>query len=235
MKRVAIVQSNYVPWKGYFDLIADVDEFVLLDTVQYTTGSWRNRNRVKTRSGVRWLSIPITRGPLGRAINEVEAGDPAWHLRHWRILTEAYREAPHWAEAAPFLERLYQGCESTRLSAINRHFLEGICAFLGIPARFSRAEDYHPVGSSTERVVDLCRKAGAGQYVTGPAARAYLDESLFRDAGIEVVWFDYSGYPEYPQLHPPFDHQVSILDLIVHTGPAAARYLKCAASTSIRS
>jgi WbqC-like protein family len=229
VKRIAIVQSNYIPWKGYFDLIADVDEFILLDNVQFTTGSWRNRNRIKTATGVRWLSIPITRGPLNRSINEVEANDPDWHLRHWRILTEAYREAPYWAETAPILERLYQGCESVRLSAINRHFLEGICAVLGIPANFSRAEDYRPTGSSTERVVDLCRKAGADQYVTGPAARAYLDEGLFHDAGIDVVWFDYSGYPEYPQLHPPFDHRVSVLDLIVHTGPAAARYLRHAA------
>lgn len=230
MKRVAILQSNYIPWKGYFDLIAHVDEFILLDTVQYTAGNWRNRNRIKTATGVRWLSIPIRRGPLNRPINEVQTSDPDWHLKHWRILTQAYCKAPHFATMAPALEQLYQECGSTRLSAINRHFLEGICTIVGIPVNFSRAEDYGPTGSKTERVVDLCRKAGAAQYLTGPAARAYLDEGLFEEAGIEVRWFDYSGYPEYPQLHPPFDHQVTILDLIVNTGPAATRYLKFAAS-----
>ncbi|WP_345350519.1 WbqC family protein [Actinoallomurus liliacearum] len=235
MKRVAIVQSNYIPWKGYFDLIAAVDEFILLDNVQFTTRDWRNRNRIKTASGVRWLSIPVIRGARNRPINEVESGDPDWRLEHWRILTEAYRRAPHWADAAPILERLYQGCESTRLSTINRHFLEGVCDILRIRAEFSRAEDYDPTGTKTERLVDLCVKAGADEYVTGPAARAYLDESLFHDAGIDVRWFDYSGYPEYPQVHPPFDHQVSILDLIVNTGPAAARYLKFAAPASTRS
>ncbi|MCO5998404.1 WbqC family protein [Actinoallomurus rhizosphaericola] len=226
MKRVAILQSNYVPWKGYFDLIAYVDEFILLDNVQYTAGNWRNRNRIKTEAGARWLSIPISRGPLSRLINEVTVSDPDWHLRHWRILTQAYRKAPCFGEMAPAIEELYRTCASVRLSAINRHFLEGICALLGIRANLSRAEDYAPAGSRTERVLDLCRKARADEYVTGPAARAYLDEQLFQDAGIEVRWFDYSGYPEYSQLHPPFDHQVTILDLIVNTGPAAARYLK---------
>jgi hypothetical protein len=221
-----MVQSNYIPWKGYFDLIAHVDEFILLDDVQYTQYDWRNRNRIKTATGLRWLTIPIKRRSLSMLINEATTSEPEWHIRHWRILEQAYRKAPFFDEVAPALEELYRRCESNSLSAINRHFLEGICAILGIPANFSRSEDYGVVGSRTERVVDLCQKAGADQLLTGPAARAYFDESLFRQAGIEIQWFDYSGYPEYPQLHPPFEHRVTVLDLILNTGPAAARYLK---------
>ncbi|MFF0308453.1 WbqC family protein [Streptosporangium sp. NPDC004379] len=228
MKRVAIVQSNYIPWKGYFDLIAGVDEFILLDDVQYTDRDWRNRNRIKTATGPRWLSIPLRSGPRGRLISEMTVADPGWNAAHWRILAQSYRKAPCFDEFAPVLERLYLECGGDRLSEVNRHFLEGICSILGIGTELRRSADYRAVGTRTERLVDLCRKAGATQYVTGPAARAYLDEDLFRRAGIGVRWFDYSGYPEYPQLHPPFDHQVSVLDLILNTGPKAAEHLKTA-------
>ncbi|MFJ2029973.1 WbqC family protein [Streptosporangium sp. NPDC087985] len=226
MKRVAIVQSNYIPWKGYFDLIAGVDEFILLDEVQYTDRDWRNRNRIKTATGLRWLSIPLNRGPRSQLINEVTIADPNWSVVHWRVLTQAYRRAPYFDEFASALERLYRGCGSDRLSEINKHFLDGLCLILGIKANLRWSTDYETTGSKTERLVDLCQKAGACQYVTGPAARAYLDEGLFRRAEIEVRWFDYSGYPEYPQLHPPFDHRVSILDLIFNTGPNAVEHLK---------
>jgi hypothetical protein len=226
MKRVAIVQSNYIPWKGYFDLIAHVDEFILFDNVQYTYHNWRNRNCIKTATGLRWLTIPIRSGPLSRLINEVTVSDAKWNMRHWGILEQAYRKAPFFDEVAPALQDLYRRCESNRLSEINSHFLRGICAIIGIPANFSRSEDYGAAGTKTERVVDLCQKAGADQYVTGPAARAYLDEGLFRKAEIDLQWFDYSGYREYPQLHPPFEHGVTVLDLIFNTGPAVAQYLK---------
>ncbi|GAA3429653.1 WbqC family protein [Streptosporangium nondiastaticum] len=226
MKRVAIVQSNYIPWKGYFDLIAGVDEFILLDDVQYTDRDWRNRNRIKTATGPRWLSIPLRSGPRSRLISEMTVADPGWNVAHWRILTQTYRRAPCFDESAPALERLYLECGSDRLSEVNRHFLEGICSILGIGTELRPSADYRAAGTKTERLVDLCRKAGATEYVTGPAARAYLDEDLFRREGIGVRWFDYSGYPEYPQLHPPFDHRVSVLDLILSTGPKAAEHLK---------
>ncbi|MFI7029678.1 WbqC family protein [Microbispora rosea] len=228
MKRVAIVQSNYIPWKGYFDLIAHVDEFILFDDVQYTDRDWRNRNLIKTAAGPKWLSVPVRRGPRSRLINEVVASDMEWPRAHWLLLAQTYRKAPCFEEVAPAVERLYLDCRAERLSDINRHFLQGLLDLLGIPATLSRAEDYGAAGTKTERLVDLCRKAGADEYLTGPAARAYLDESLFDRSGIGVRWFDYSGYPEYPQAHPPFDHHVSVLDLIFNTGPAAAGYLKSA-------
>ncbi|GAA3520177.1 hypothetical protein FHR32_000066 [Streptosporangium album] len=230
MKRVAIVQSNYIPWKGYFDLIAHVDEFILLDEVQYTDRDWRNRNRIKTAMGSRWLSIPLKRGPRSQLINEATIADPNWNVVHWRALTQAYRKTAYFDEFAPVLEKLYRECGSERLSEINKHFLEGLCSALGIQADLQWSTKYDTAGSKTERLVDLCQKAGACEYVTGPAARAYLNESLFRRAGIKLRWFDYSGYPEYPQLHPPFDHQVSVLDLIFNTGPDAVGHLKIATS-----
>jgi hypothetical protein len=228
MKRVAIVQSNYIPWKGYFDLIAHVDEFILLDDVQYTNRDWRNRNRIKTATGPIWLSIPIRHGSRSQLINEATATDQSWRIKHWRALTHAYRRAPYFDEYAMVLEKMYRECPGDRLSEINGHFLEGICSLLGVQANLRQSTNYGATGSKTERLIDLCRKSGATQYVSGPAARAYLDETLFQNAGIEVQWFDYSGYREYPQLHPPFDHHMSVLDLIFSTGPNAKRYLKIA-------
>ncbi|GII63267.1 hypothetical protein Skr01_33520 [Sphaerisporangium krabiense] len=228
MKRVAIVQSNYIPWKGYFDLIAHVDEFILLDDVQYTNRDWRNRNLIKTAAGPSWLSIPVRQSSRSQLINESTIVYPAWNVKHWRTLMHAYRRAPYFDEYATVLEKMYLECETSSLSEINRHFLEGICSILDIHTDLRPSADYGATGSKTERLLDLCQKSGATQYVSGPAARVYLDESLLRNAGIDVLWFDYEGYREYPQLHPPFHHHVSVVDLIFNTGPTAKKYLKVA-------
>ena len=226
-KKVAIVQSNYIPWKGYFDMIRQVDEFILLDSVQYTRRDWRNRNRIKTPEGVIWLTIPVkAAGRYLQSIRETEISDPGWAEHHWTTLKRAYGRAPHFAPIAPRLEALYGNASRCRLlSEVNRLFLRDLCVMLAIPTRITADSDYHPTGTKTERLVGLCRAAGATEYLSGPAARDYIAPELFHDAGIRLSWMDYTGYPEYPQLHPPFDHAVSILDLIVHTGPDAMRHL----------
>jgi hypothetical protein len=220
------MQSNYIPWKGYFDLIGLVDEFVLLDDAQYTKRDWRNRNLIKTPAGVKWLTIPVRKGPIERRIDEVVVADPGWGSRHWSSLRANYVRAPYFDLYRAELEPLFLDPTETRLSRINRGFLDAVCKLLGIGTRIRWSTDYEPRGARTERLVDLCRQAGATRYLTVPNTRAYLDESLFERAGIAVDWMDYSGYPEYPQLHGPFEHRVSVLDLLFNTGPDAPRYLK---------
>ena len=226
--RVAIVQSNYVPWKGYFDLIAAVDELILLDDVQYTRRDWRNRNRIKTPEGVRWLTIPVrTRGAYLQRIEDVTVADPGWGRRHWETLRRSYRGSPHFQRYAPELERLYAGGEEDeRLTAINERFLRRLCEWLEIPARLTRSSGRGEADGRTQRLVRLCLDAGADHYVSGPAARAYLEESQFARAGITVSYMSYAGYPQYPQPHGPFEHAVSVLDLLLNTGPDAPRYMK---------
>jgi hypothetical protein len=224
MKRVAIVQSNYVPWRGYFDLISCVDEFILLDDVQYTTRDWRNRNLIKTPEGTAWLTIPV-RGGQGQRIDEVEIADPRWGEAHLRTLAHAYRAAPCFERCEPWLSALYLDAPAM-LSDVNRSFLERICAELGIGTTLTHARDYGAEGAKSSRLLELCLRAGATEYVSGPAARAYLDRELFAGAGVRVRWFEYPAYPEYPQLHPPFEPRVSILDLLFHTGGQAPRYLR---------
>lgn len=226
-KRVAIVQSNYIPWKGYFDLINLVDEFILFDDVQYTRRDWRNRNRIKTPAGPAWLTIPVrAKGRFDRPIREIEIDDLDWGASHWRAIAHNYARAPYFRAYRDRLEPLWTEAREPLLSQVNERFLSALCGLLGIRTRLTRSMDYHVVAGKTERLVELCRQAGAAVYLSGPAARSYLDEEPFRQAGIVVEWMDYAGYPEYRQLFPPFDHYLSVVDLILNEGPAASRFLK---------
>jgi len=226
-RSVAIVQSCYIPWKGYFDLIASVDEFILFDDRQFTRRDWRNRNKVKTPQGAQWLTIPVeTKGKYLQRIDETLIGDPGWARQHWKTIAHNYAAAPCFAEYRERLEALFESATDRRLSVVNRHFLEAINDLLGIRTTLSWSTDYEAEGTRSERLLSLCRAAGATHYLSGPSARSYLDEQLFADAGVDVSYFDYDGYPEYEQLHPPFDHNVTILDLILNTGSDAPRYMK---------
>lgn len=227
MKSVAIVQSNYIPWKGYFDLIGGVDHFVLYDDVQYTTYSWRNRNRIKTPTGLQWLTVPIWHTHLAQTIQETRVADTVWPKKHWHALEHNYSRAPFFRAHRDFFEELYLNTRSTHLSEVNFRFLRAICGLLGIQTEFSRSGDYRLAAGKIERVVDLCRQVGADVFLSGPTARPYINEPLFTAAGIRVAWMDYGGYPEYPQRFcPPFVHEVSIVDLIFNVGAAdAPRYM----------
>jgi hypothetical protein len=227
--RVAIVQSNYIPWKGYFDLIAGVDTFVLYDDVQYTRRDWRNRNRIKTAQGAQWLTIPVqVSGRYHQAIRDVAVDEPTWAETHWRTIVHHYRKAPAFAHHAPALERLYGTVPGNLLSGINRHFLEGICALLEIRTPLRSSSEFALEGDATGRLIGMCAQLGATTYVSGPSARDYLDEARFAAAGIAVEWARYDGYREYRQLYPPFDHYVSIVDLLLNEGAAAREFLRCA-------
>ncbi|RPH38353.1 hypothetical protein EHM92_00280 [bacterium] len=229
MKRVAVLQSNYIPWKGYFDLMSRVDEFIVYDNVQMTNNDWRNRNVIKTADGLKWITIPF-RHRFGQRIDETEVATSSWARRHWLTLEQNYRSASWFAEYAPALKQLYDEMVDERLlSRINCRFLVWICSVLGIRTRLTRSSEYKIEGDRLERLVNLCVQAGATEYLSGPAAKDYLDEKRFAEAGIAVRYMDYSGYPEYPQLHGAFDHRVSILDLILNAGPDAFRYMRAAA------
>lgn len=227
-KRVAIVQSNYIPWKGYFDLIHSVDELVLFDDVQYTRRDWRNRNRIKTPQGPAWLTVPVNaKGNYHEPIRTITVSDPSWAARHWKSLATHYGKARRFHSCAETVERVYQACEGdTHLSAINHRWITALCGLLDIATTITWSMDYTLEPDRTERLVGICRQAGASTYLSGPAARSYIDPTRFEAAGVELEYFDYSGYPEYGQLNPPFDHFVTVLDLLFNEGPdEAPRYM----------
>lgn len=227
MKRLAIVQSNYIPWKGYFDLIGLADEFLIYDEVQFTKRDWRNRNQIKTAQGPRWLTIPVvSKGRYLQSIAETEIAEP-WAVEHWRAITHAYARAPHFAALGPRMGALYERVAAVdRLSAVNLAFMTEICAILGIETPIRPSSDYASAGAKTDRLVSLCRAAGATHYLSGPSARAYIEPEKFTAAGIVLEYMDYSGYPVYPQLFGEFIHGVTILDLLFNTGPDARRFMK---------
>lgn len=225
-KSIAIVQSNYIPWKGYFDLINSVDEFILFDDMQYTRRDWRNRNRIKTPKGSTWLTIPVNaKGKYHQKICETRISDAQWNELHWLTLRHNYAKSLYFKEYADTFERLYEGATQPTLSQVNYHFLSEICSLLRIQTKLSWSMDYSLEEGKTERLVKLCRQAGASEYLSGPSAQGYIDEQLFSDAGIALHYIDYSNYPEYEQCFPPFDHYVSIIDLIFNTGPEITRYM----------
>lgn len=228
MKRVAILQSNYIPWKGYFDIINMVDEFILYDDVQYTQHDWRNRNKIVTRDGLVWLIIPINnKGKFGQKISEAKVLNNKWVDKHWRSIQYSYAKAEYFDQYAERIGSVYEACRNeVFLSRINYRFITEICDILGIKTKITWSSDYKLADGKTERLVQLVKDAGGGYYLSGPAAKDYIEEELFVQAGITLDWMDYSGYPEYAQLSDTFEHGVSILDLIFNEGPDACRYMR---------
>ena len=227
MTKVAICQSNYIPWKGYFDLISAVDEFILYDDMQYTRRDWRNRNKIKTPQGVQWLTVPVlAKGKYLQKICETEIDGSEWASTHWRSLSQNYRRSSHFEEIAEWLEPLYRVESVSHISQLNRRFIEAICNYLGIQTRIKNSWDYQLVEGKTERLANLCEQAGGTEYISGPAARGYIEERAFSDLGIKLTWFDYSDYPPYPQLWGEFVHGVTILDLLFNCGKNASLYMR---------
>jgi hypothetical protein len=226
-KKVAILQSNYIPWKGYFDMIAAVDEFILYDDMQYTRRDWRNRNQIKTPQGLQWLTVPVlVKGKYHQEIRETEIDGTAWAAAHWKALVQNYKRTPHFEGVTAWLEPIYVGESFTHISELNRRLIEQVCAYLGINTKITNSWDYNLADGKTERLAALCRQAGGTEYISGPAAKDYVEEQVFSDLNIKLTWFDYAGYPEYPQQWGDFVHGVTILDLLFNCGPDAHQFMR---------
>ncbi|MFM2153330.1 MAG: hypothetical protein RL199_1765 [Pseudomonadota bacterium] len=222
-RRVAVLQSNYLPWKGYFDIIAAVDLFVFYDDVPYSKNTWRNRNLVKTPRGTEWLTVPV-RAAAGTLICDVEVASSAWRRKHIATLDANYARAPHWQSYRPLVCSVLER-DWTRLSELNRTLIEALTRALGIATPLADSRSFRAEGHKQDRLLSLLCDVGATHYLSGPAARDYIDETAFEQAGIVLEWMQYDGYPEYAQFHPPFVHGVTVLDLLAHTGPDAARHM----------
>ena len=208
-------------------MIAAVDEFILYDDMQYTRRDWRNRNQIKTPHGPQWLTVPVqVKGKYHQKIKETTIDGSDWASVHWKSLNQNYRRAPYFDEIAGWLEPLYLANSYTHLSHLNRRFIEAVCGYLGIKTIFSNSWDYNLCDGKTERLADLCAQAGGTEYISGPAAKDYIDEKVFIERGIKLTWFDYSGYQEYPQLWGAFIHPVTILDLLFNCGKDSFKYMR---------
>lgn len=223
-----ILQPSYIPWRGYFHQIAKADVFVFYDDVQYDTRGWRNRNRIKTPDGSRWLTIPVhSAGAQTKhiPINEIEiTWNTPWNREHLKTLTHSYLKAPFFKQSQPLLDELY---------SLNNHLLAdftisttiSIARHLGLNnTRFIRSSELDVSGTKTDRLIAVLKKVRADHYISGPSAADYIEESKFSDNNIILEYMEYN-YPEYPQLYPPYDPYVSILDLIFMEGAESLRYI----------
>lgn len=223
-----ILQPSYIPWRGYFDQIRKADCFIFFDDVQYDRRGWRNRNRVKTPRGCQWLTIPVHSGGCQiehTPIRDIRiCADADWQAKHWRTLEHCYHRAPFFERYAPLLKPFYER-HWEFLCDLTIEFTITLAHELGFRhTRFLRASEFAASGSKSERLLDLLNRAGATHYLTGPAAQEYLEPEKFAKAGITIEYMRYD-YPPYRQLYPPYEAQVSIVDLLFMTGPRANEFI----------
>jgi hypothetical protein len=224
--RVAIHQPHYLPWLGYLAKWAAADVFVFLDTVQYENNGWQNRNRIKTRDGVAWLTVPV-HAPLGTPILDVRVDRrQPWRRRHLRAIEHAYADAPCFGRFREELAELYAG-EWDALGALAVASARWLATAFGIRTPTRLASELGVAGDldATERLVALCRAVGADTYLAGRDGVAYMDLSRFQAAGIAVRCQAYE-HPEYAQRHGPFVPALSGLDLLLNLGEAGLPVLR---------
>lgn len=220
--RLGAIQSNYVPFRGYFDFIASCDIFVFHDCVQYTKQDWRNRNKVKLADGLHWITVPVKDHPTETPINEIEIAGAAWREHHKGQLEASFAKS-HYREDA--LE-LWDSERHTMLSKLNQSLTRSICDYLDIRTTLMDSKDLYLTGTKTDRLIQMCKALGADVYLSGPAAKAYLDERKMAEAGIKVEWKHYD-YSPYPQPWGAFEGAVTVLDLIANVGPDASQHIRC--------
>jgi hypothetical protein len=220
--KVVILQPSYIPWRGYFDQIQTADLFVFYDDVQYDKRGWRNRNRIKTSTGPIWLTIPVfNRGAQTEhiPINQIRiVWDRPWNQEHWNSIRMAYGKTPYFNKYANLVEEFYSQ-KPEMLADFTIETTISLARTIGIDhTRFLRSSEIEGVdGTKTDRLVSILKKVGATEYFSGPSAKDYIENEKFADAGIALHYMEYD-YQEYPQLYPPFDPQVSILDTLFMMG-----------------
>lgn len=222
---MVILQSSYVPWRGYFDLIRKSDKFIFYDEVLYSKGDWRNRNLIGTPYGAKWLTVPVKYGHLGTKIEDkLIQNEVPWQRKHWSVIWENYRKASFWKELEELLGEVYLEHDWEHLSTLNKYLLKKISAFLGYEPQFLDSTELEVQGGKTSKLVEICRHLGATSYLSGPSAKQYLEEELFDRNGIELIYMTYD-YQPYPSCYPDIRDNLSIIDLIASVGKDAPLYL----------
>lgn len=226
--KCVILQPSYIPWRGTFHQIFMADLFVFYDDVQYDKHGWRNRNRIKTHQGGQWLTIPVhNKGNVieNTPIHRIEiAWEQAWAERHLRAIQQSYSKAPYYRDYAGWLDDVYTR-RPAQLADLTIPLTIEIARMLGNRhTQFMRSSELRVSGQKTARLIEILSAVGATHYISGPSAREYIQADLFQKAGITLEYMEYN-YSEYPQLYPPYDPFVSILDLLFMTGKSASRYI----------
>ena len=227
--KIAISQSNYIPWKGYFDLIKNVDEFIFFDEVQYTRRDWRNRNLIRMNNKKKWLTIPVSsKGNYNQIISKIQINEISWKEKHLNQIKECYRKSTHFDEIYEFLNNCFNNIDTLNLSEVNIFLIKKICEFLKIKTKFLNSckivkleEDQSP----SNRLLEIIMNRKAKIYYTGPAAKNYLDTILFKKKKIEINWFEYGKTKIYKQPYEDFYGNLSIVDCLMNCGKDTKKFL----------
>lgn len=221
-----MIQSNYIPWRGYFDFIDDVDLFIFYDDVQYGRGKkWINRNAIKTRTASRWMTVPLQHHPSDALIREVRIDySRNWQRDHLNLLYENYRRAPFWENYIGEFARLINQRYAS-ISELNIALARWVMECLKIETKVTTADKYLATGGKRERPLALLLELGATAYLSGPRAEPYTPSDLFASRGIGLSFKTYE-YEEYKQLWRDFIGNVTVLDLLFNAGQDARAYLK---------
>jgi len=220
---LVVLQPSYLPWLGCFDQMSKADVFVWYDDVQFDKHGWRNRNRIKGPKGPLWLTVPVLhkqRGPQSIDNVEIDNSKP-WRRKHLTTVEQLYARAPFYSSVLPRLSDLL-GRQWERLADLSIATTEWFANELAIETPRYRASQLDIDGDRNGRLIEICRHFRATRYVSGDAARAYLDIERFGTAGIEVVWHSYQ-HPQYPQLYGEFIPHLSTLDLLLNVGSEARK------------
>jgi WbqC-like protein family len=222
--KIGTIQSNFLPWRGYFDFIREVDLFIIHDDVQYTKGDWRNRNKIKTPRGAEWITVPVHYRQSSQLIEDTEIDNSRpWERNMLNRIQVSYQKAPYFEPYFSELSDLLFEPART-ISELNFRLIQWVCAHLEIKTPLTFSRDYHPQGAKTGRLIGLLKQVDATTYLSGPSAKAYIEPELFEQAGIRLEYKVYD-YPEYKQLYPPFEPAVSVIDLLFMVGNEAKAYL----------
>ena len=225
--KCVILQPSYIPWRGYFDQIRQADVFVFYDDVKYDKNGWRNRNRIKTKDGLQWLTIPVFNKGVEENHTPINAipinWSQNWHHKHWNAIRLAYSKAPYFKTYEDIFAEFFERHDQF-LSDFTIDLTITISQLLGINTKFLCASKLPNItGSKTERLIRILTQIGATSYLSGPSAESYLEPERFVEAGIDLSFINYQ-YPPYEQLYPPYESQVSIIDLLFMEGPHALDY-----------
>jgi hypothetical protein len=224
MNKIAILQSNYIPWKGVFDMINMADIFVFFDDVDFTKRDWRSRNKIKTANGDLWLTVPVKKPSKGTKIYDIEIYNDGWQEKHFKTIKMAYKKSRYFNDYLPLLEDIYLNRTWKNLSQLNQFVTKLISELLGIKTQFINSKELETKGTKDDKLIEICKHLNAKSYISGPAAKDYIDIDKFKNENIDLEYIIYD-YPNYSQQHGTFNHFVSVLDVLFNCGKESNKYI----------
>lgn len=225
MSRVGIIQSNFLPWRGYFDFIQEVDTFIILEDVQYTKRDWRNRNRLRSLdTDTQWLSVPVIARRDTNIDEVIIDRTQRWPSKALSYLEYNYKKSPFFNDYFDHIEKIF-GLNDDRLVDLNYKLIRAICSWLGINTKLIRSTELDTHGKKEQKLINLVKSVNGNSYLSGPSAKNYIIEENWQRNEIKLSYKNYNGYPNYPQIAEPFVSDVSIIDLLFMVGDAAPDYI----------